>query len=104
MNLFGWISASLVHTLFICICGSVDPNHLVEEIQIPIEAKPRETPTQRGCRKAEKDPTDKEFRIAWLAPRQEYHNFSAATSVGAMKLALAYIDQHMLLKHGWKVR
>ncbi|WAR01722.1 ANPRA-like protein [Mya arenaria] len=73
-------------------CGTVDPN-LVTESKIPkkIEVIPK---PKGDCRRYEKDPDDQEFRIAWLAPEKEYHNFSARTSVGAMKLALAYIRQH----------
>ncbi|WAR01721.1 GCY2-like protein [Mya arenaria] len=73
-------------------CGTVDPN-LVTESEIPkkIEVIPK---PKGDCRRYKKDPDDQEFRIAWLAPEKEYHNFSARTSVGAMKLALAYIRQH----------
>ena len=80
--------------------NSVDP--LVQEIAIPAETVLVE-PNRRRCRQTEKHPDDKEFRIAWLAPQKEFHNFSAETSVGALRLALAYIDQYHLL-NGWKVR
>lgn len=105
MNSIHWSICFILQT-FILICLSVDPNHLVAEIQIPEEkaVAPVSAPEQKGCRRAEKEAHDREFRIAWLAPRQEYHNFSAATSIGAMKLALAYIDQHILYAYGWKLR
>lgn len=78
----------------------VDPN-LVTELEKPpsVQTKARD----QGCRRNVKAPNDKEFRIAWLAPEQEYHNFSAVTSVGAVKLALAYIVQHDIL-HGYGLR
>ncbi|XP_062593601.1 guanylate cyclase 2G-like [Saccostrea cucullata] len=34
-----------------------------------------------------------EFRIAWMAPSQEYYNLSASSSVGAFKVALTAISQ-----------
>jgi len=87
----------------VLISTTVDPN-LVVNSEIPAETqiivKPK---TKTECRRTEKHTEDKEFRIAWLAPEKEYHNFSAGTSVGAMKLALAYINQHQILV-GWKVR
>lgn len=84
-----------VYILYLCtkttVC--VEPNPLVTVIEQP----PQQT-TNQGCRRNEKHPDDKEFRIAWLAPEQEFHNLSAATSAGAVKLALAYISQHEILK------
>ena len=104
MHSLNWILCLVLHTL-ILFCVSVDPNNLVSEIQIPEEViAPIVQEVKRGCRSAEKESHDREFRIAWLAPKQEYHNFSAATSIGAMKLALAYIDQHILYTYGWKLR
>lgn len=38
--------------------------------------------------------TCREFRIAWMAPRREYHGLSAASSVGGIKLALISRDTH----------
>lgn len=87
---------------FIKITFSVEPNP-VTELEIPKEEKKVPPPPVRVCRKKQKDPDDKEFRIAWFAPEQEYHNFSAVTSVGAIKLALAFIVQEEILQ-GWTLR
>lgn len=77
----------------------VDPN-LVTELEKPaVDVKKK----QEGCRRSFKSPDDKEFRIAWLAPEQEYHNFSAVTSASAVKLALAFISKTDIL-HGYKLR
>lgn len=35
-----------------------------------------------------------EFRIAWMAPKKEYYNLSAYSSVGALKMALSAIRQN----------
>ncbi|XP_052801340.1 atrial natriuretic peptide receptor 1-like isoform X2 [Mya arenaria] len=82
-------------------CGTVDPN-VVTQSEIPkkIEVIPK---PKGDCRRYEKDPDDQEFRIAWLAPEKEYHNFSARTSVGVMKQALAFIRQKRRVM-GWNVR
>ena len=53
----------------------------------------RARPLGRPCSEPEKDPLDKELRIAWLAPDAEYHNLSASSSVGSIKLALTYIKR-----------
>ena len=50
-----------------------------------------------------KSPDDREIRIAWMAPETEYHNFSAATSVGALKLGLSFIENAKSF-HGRTVR
>ena len=50
-----------------------------------------------------KPPDDREIRIAWMAPETEYHNFSAATSVGALKLGLSFIENAKSF-HGRTVR
>ncbi|XP_056015335.1 atrial natriuretic peptide receptor 3-like [Ostrea edulis] len=34
-----------------------------------------------------------EFRIAWMAPKKEYYNLSAYSSVGALKVALTAMEQ-----------
>lgn len=36
--------------------------------------------------------TKTEFRIAWMAPKKEYYNLSAYSSVGALKIALSAIS------------
>ena len=77
--------------------SGVDP--YVEEVEIPAA----EVGRRDGCRRKEKLPEDREFRIAWMAPREEFHNLSASTSVGALKLALAAIIQHDYL-YGWQIR
>lgn len=38
--------------------------------------------------------TKNEFRIAWMAPKKEYYNLSAYSSVGALKIALSAIRQN----------
>ncbi|XP_045175624.2 atrial natriuretic peptide receptor 1-like isoform X2 [Mercenaria mercenaria] len=86
--------------IFIKSVYCVDPNHLVTEIEQPLKVQQT---TAQGCRRNVKAKDDKEFRIAWLAPEQEFHNFSAATSTGAVKLALAFIVQHEIL-HGYTLR
>ena len=63
---------------------AVDP--LVTETKI-VEEEPQVTNYRR------KSPDDREFRIAWMAPEKEFHNFSAATSVGALKLGLSKIEK-----------
>ncbi|KAJ8299586.1 hypothetical protein KUTeg_023646, partial [Tegillarca granosa] len=51
--------------------------------------------------------TCREFRIAWMAPKREYHGLSAASSVGGIKLALISRDTlegKVLDNHTIKVR
>ncbi|XP_065926988.1 uncharacterized protein [Magallana gigas] len=38
--------------------------------------------------------TKTEFRIAWMAPKKEYYNLSAYSSVGALKIALSAIRRN----------
>ncbi|OWF50691.1 Atrial natriuretic peptide receptor 3 [Mizuhopecten yessoensis] len=47
-----------------------------------------------------------EFRIAWMAPTKEYHGFSAATSVGGLKIALYAMENENapLTNHTVKVQ
>ena len=63
--------------------AAVEP--LVTETKI-VEEKPQVTNYRL------KSPDDREIRIAWMAPEREFHNFSAATSVGALKLGLSFIE------------
>ncbi|XP_048242555.1 atrial natriuretic peptide receptor 2-like isoform X1 [Haliotis rufescens] len=46
----------------------------------------------------------REFRIAWMAPKQEYNKFSAATTVNALKLALYSIGRKYLRGHPIRVK
>ena len=91
---FRLVSVFLVFglSLFILESETVDP-HLVTETKI-VEESPNSN---------SKSPDDKEFRIAWMAPKEEFHNFSADTSVGALKLGLLQIDRDQYL-HGRTVR
>jgi hypothetical protein len=98
-----WIKYLLkVYILYVCTkrIDSVEPNAIVTVIEQPT---PVQQTKSQGCRRNEKHPDDKEFRIAWLAPEQEFHNLSAATSAGAVKLALVYIRQNELLK-GYRLK
>ncbi|KAH3890238.1 hypothetical protein DPMN_014311 [Dreissena polymorpha] len=70
-----------------------ETNHAIpKEIHPAIYKETIVTGSNGKCRKYTKSPDDNEYRIAWLAPKKEYYNFSAATSVGAMKLALKRIQ------------
>ncbi|KAL4225191.1 hypothetical protein ACF0H5_015882 [Mactra antiquata] len=81
----------LISTLVLPLCFSLDPNYVESPVTVESEN------ANQSCRRWQKAPHDKTFRIAWFAPEKEYHNFSANTSGGAVKLALAYIYQNNLL-------
>ena len=90
-----------IYLLLFFVCGlsflvseieTVDP-HLVTETKIE----------EKSEKSNSKSPDDKEFRIAWMAPKKEFHNFSADTSVGALKLGLSQIERDQYL-HGRTVR
>lgn len=79
--------------IYVPQCLTLDP-HLIAETSIGEEDKSIEC----SCRRRTKSPDDKEFRVVWLAPKTEYHNFSAPTSSGSVKLAIAYIFKKDILK------
>ncbi|XP_071122503.1 atrial natriuretic peptide receptor 1-like [Mytilus edulis] len=51
------------------------------------------------------DVNGREFRIAWMAPKNTYHGLNASSSVGALKLALQAIDMgDLLVNHTVRVK
>ena len=80
---------------YMCIVSPLEPNKFVEEI---VQPEPEAKPAQKRCTAMEKGPYDGSLRLAWLAPEREYHNLSAATSVGALQLALTFIRRQRIFR------
>ena len=80
---------------FSCL-GIVEAEPFVTETKT-VKETPQVTNNKR------KFPDDREIRIAWMAPEAEYHNFSAATSVGTLKMGLSFIENEKSL-HGRTIR